>query len=74
MPEAPGHKGHGGADRFQRPGRLGDDEPPGFARMHLHQLVDDRIDMPVVKIGITGRDSQECLDNKGAKILLRGNA
>ena len=72
MPEAPGHVSYRRADRFERPGRLRDNEPPVLAPMHLHQFMDDRIDMPIVQISVSGRHGLEHLGAEGTQILPQG--
>ncbi len=69
----PSHKTYRRADRFQRPRRLGDNKSPVLAMMNLHQRMANRIDMPVVKIVVSGRDGREDLGREGAEILAHGS-
>src|SRR5262249_18037776 len=69
VPEAPGHEGHGGTDRFQRSWRLAGDEAPVVACMDPHQLVDDGIDWPNRGVTGTRRKRPKHLGNEGAQIL-----
>jgi len=48
---------------------VGNDEPAFEPRVNLHQLVDDGIDVPVVKVLVTRRYRPKHLCCEGAKIL-----
>ena len=70
--EDPGHIGDGDADRFQGARRLIDQEPPALAQVDPHELIDDRVDVPVVAIARARRHRREDLADEDAQLLSQG--
>lgn len=64
MAEQPCGIGDRDANRFERTRWLADQKAPALTGGDPRQLMDDRIDMPVMKIGFARRDSGEDLLDK----------
>ena len=69
MPEDEGRKGDRGRDRFQRPRRHVDDQPPDLAAANALEPPGDRFDVPSRNIGLARRKGCEDLVHEGSEIV-----
>ena len=68
MAHDPRREGDRYHDRLHHPRRDVDDEPGAFASPDPHQLVRDRVDMPVVLVGRPRLEDLEALLDEGHEV------
>ena len=69
MAQRPSDEGDRGADRFERARRLGDEQARVIAFIAPAEFVGDRLDVPIILVGIAWRDRIENLLDECREVL-----